>query len=322
MKPTDYSFTRYLAAKKSIDDRSLNQHVWEQLAAALPPASPENPLQVIEIGAGIGTMIERTLERGLLHDAQYTALDNQLENLAAARLRLEVWAHARNMGMRTAPGQLLLEKDQHQVAVSLVQADVLDWIARLDTARRSAGPGADLLLAHAVLDLLDVPAILPGLLGLLAPSGLFYFSLNFDGLTLLEPAVDPELDDLIPVLYHRTMDNRRVSGKPSGDSRTGRHLFAHLRAAGAKILAAGASDWVVYPGRQGYPADEAYFLHFILHTVEQALHARPEIEPEKLAAWLAARHAQVERGELVYIAHQIDFFGSAHPLNSSPADPA
>lgn len=32
-RPTAYSFTRYLAAKKSVDDRSLNRHVWEHLAA-------------------------------------------------------------------------------------------------------------------------------------------------------------------------------------------------------------------------------------------------------------------------------------------------
>jgi SAM-dependent methyltransferase len=316
MKPTDYSFTRYLAAKKSIDDRSLNQHVWEQLAAALPPARPDNPLQVIEIGAGIGTMIERTLEWGLLHDADYTALDNQPENLAATSQRLAGWANSRNIEMRASPGQVLLEQDHHQVAVSLVHADVLDWIANQragqDAALHVAGPDADLLIAHAVLDLLDVPAVLPGLLGLLAPHGLFYFSLNFDGLTLLEPPVDPKLDDLIPVLYHRTMDKRLVNGKPSGDSRTGRHLFAHLQNAGAELLAAGASDWVVYPVQGSYPGDEAYFLHFILHTIHQALRGSPELDSFRLEKWVAQRHAQVERGELVYIAHQIDVLGRRH----------
>ena len=316
MKPTDYSFTRYLAAKKSIDDRSLNRYVWAELAAALPPANPENPLRVIEIGAGIGTMIERTLEWGLLHDARYTALDNQPENLAATRLRLEAWANSRNMEMRSSPGQVLLEQDHHQVAVSLVDADVLDWMAGQragqDAAQHIAGPAADLLLAHAVLDLLDVPAILPGLLGLLAPHGLFYFSLNFDGLTLLEPLVDPELDDLIPILYHRTMDERRVNGKPSGDSQTGRHLFAHLQNAGADLLAAGASDWVVHPIQGSYPGDEAYFLHSILHTIHQALSGHPKLDSPRLDGWVAQRHAQVESGELVYIAHQIDVLGRRH----------
>jgi hypothetical protein len=111
------------------------------------------------------------------------------------------------------------------------------------------------------------------------------------------------------MLYHRTMDERLVDGRPSGDSRSGRRLFTHLADAGAQILAAGASDWVVFAGQSGYPADEAYFLHFILDTLHQALHAHPNLDPARFAAWLAARHAQVERGELVYIAHQIDFVG-------------
>jgi hypothetical protein len=100
-----------------------------------------------------------------------------------------------------------------------------------------------------------------------------------------------------------------TAGRPSGDSRAGQHLFGQLKAAGAEIVQAGASDWVVFSGKAGYPQDEAYFLHFILHTVHQARAGRPELESGQLDAWIARRHRQVEDGELVYIAHQVDFFG-------------
>jgi len=36
------------------------------------------------------------------------------------------------------------------------------------------------------------------------------------------------------------------------------------------ILDAGSSDWVIFAGPQGYPSDEAYFLHFIIHTIGTA----------------------------------------------------
>jgi hypothetical protein len=75
------------------------------------------------------------------------------------------------------------------------------------------------------------------------------------------------------------------------------------------LLAAGSSDWLVYPGRDGYPQDEAYFLHFIVQTIFLALREQPEIDPLRLADWAACRHEQVEAGELVYIAHQLDFLG-------------
>ena len=99
-----------------------------------------------------------------------------------------------------------------------------------------------------------------------------------------------------------------MDARPTGgDSRAGRHLFGHLRQAGADILAAGASDWVVHGANGAYPADEKYFLHFILHFFEESLTGRPALDAGAFANWLAARHAQIERGELVYIAHQMDF---------------
>jgi hypothetical protein len=63
----------------------------------------------------------------------------------------------------------------------------------------------------------------------------------------------------------------------------------------------------VYPVNGAYPADEAYFLKFILHFFEESLGNHPELDPVVFADWLEKRRQQVELGELVYIAHQIDF---------------
>jgi hypothetical protein len=112
------------------------------------------------------------------------------------------------------------------------------------------------------------------------------------------------------------MDDRVRYGRPAGESRTGRRLFAHLRAAGAPPLAAGASDWVVHAGPDGaYPGDEAAFLADILQTIEHAWDGR--VAPAGLAGWLAARRRQLITGELVYIAHQLDFTGRS-PAYRSP----
>ncbi len=279
-----YDFPRYLAAKKPVDDRALNAHVWQALHQNLP-AQPH----ILEIGAGIGTMIERLAEQQFISTATYTAIDNQPENITVAQQRL---AHL------PAGIQLTLEA-----------IDLFDFIQR-EQGRQQW----DVLIAHAFLDLMDIPATLPQLFSLLKPGGLFYFSINFDGLTALEPAIDPVLDTQIEQLYHQTMDDRLTDGKPSGDSRSGRHLFTHLRQAGATILAAGSSDWVVfarpdeYPA-EGYPADEKYFLQFIVETMHRALATHPALDQAQFARWIAQRQAQIEAGELVYIAHQLDFLG-------------
>jgi SAM-dependent methyltransferase len=303
--PETYSFTRYLSAKKSVDDRALNRQVWESLAPALPPSGPDTPLRVLEVGAGTGAMFERMLDWGLLKYADYTALDLQAENTLGARQALPRWASRQGYPCRTSPdGRLVFSGEGLRVSLQLEAIDIHEFIARGQNQM-----GWDLLVAHAFLDLLDIPAVLPPLLSLCRPGGLLYFTINFDGLTLLEPVIDPAFDALIEDLYHRTMDERIVDGRPSGDSRLGRHLFSYLRDAGAEIIAAGASDWVVFPFSHGYPQDEAYFLHFIIHTIHQALAGRPELDAPQFERWILERHAQIERGELVYIAHQLDFLG-------------
>ena len=79
--------------------------------------------------------------------------------------------------------------------------------------------------------------------------------------------------------------------------------------AGVDVVAAGGSDWVVFAGANGYPADEAYFLHDIIHTIRTALTGHPQLDAERLSNWVAQRHAQIEEGTLVYIAHQLDVLG-------------
>ena len=280
----DYSFTRYLAAKKSVDDRALNRHVWDMMVRALPMATAATPLRVLEVGAGIGTMIERLWQSGLLVHADYTAIDAEPANLRAAQERLSTLRPVLNL--------------------KLEAVDLFDFVERERGRQRW-----NLLIAHAFLDLMNVPATLPVLFSLLPPGGLFYFTINFDGATILQPAIEPPFDDLIEALYHQTMDERVNAGRPSGDSRSGRHLFHQLHQAGAQVLAAGSSDWVVWAGPDGYPANEAYFLHFIVHTIHQALQGHLDLDARQFDAWIGQRHAQIERGELVYVAHQLDFLG-------------
>ena len=281
----NYSFPRYLAAKRPIDDRALNPHVWDKMTQVVQPATPGAPLRILEIGCGIGTMLERLLEWGLGKGGKpdYTGIDADPENITHARQRF------------SSP------PTSHLPPPTFIHADLFSLPDTLPPHT------FDLLIAHAFLDLIPLPESLPLLFSYLRPGGVFYFTLNFDGETIFQP--EHPLDPLILALYHRTMDERRVDGHPSGDRHTGRHLFAHLKNAGAELLAAGSSDWVVFPRVGEYPGDEAYFMHHILNFFEESLAGHPELDRGELAAWLAIRHKQVDQGELVYVAHQLDFAG-------------
>jgi hypothetical protein len=290
-----FDYARYLAAKTTVDDRALNQHVLAGLRRLMPAGAP----RVLEVGAGLGTMVARLMDWGAIGAGEYILLDADRQLLDCSRRWLRDWAAARGLRSALLPDGLRLG----DLRVRLVHAELGRYL------EAGHGAQADVLIANAVLDLVNVPAVLPGLLRLLATGGVYWFTINYDGESIFEPG-HPH-DDLIMQAYHRDMDERVRYGRPAGDSRTGRRLFHHLRAAGAPALAAGSSDWVVSAGPDGnYPGDEAYFLRSILNTIQNALRSRQDrVEPADLAGWLAERDRQLDAGELVYIAHQLDFAG-------------
>jgi len=300
--PLPFSYQRYLAAKKSVDDRALNSEVGAELDRRVVWGQAGAPLRVLEVGCGIGTMLERLVEKGMLYHGTYTGIDLDKDNISQAKTRLERFAAVRKENLTWKDEGFFLKGKNLKVRADFEAIDLFDFIQREQGQR-----AWDLLLAHAFLDLAPLPAALPGMLSLLKKGGTFYFTLNFDGATIFQPPL--ELDEHIEILYHGTMDARRVKGMPTGGSRTGRRLFGHLKAAGATVIAAGPSDWVVFPSPRGYPEDEAYFLHFIIDTIHQSLAGQSELDPAPFKNWVEERHRQVERQELVYIAHQLDFLG-------------
>ncbi|MBV8120355.1 MAG: class I SAM-dependent methyltransferase, partial [Alphaproteobacteria bacterium] len=246
--PLTYSLLRYLAAKQSVDDRALNWQVWQRLIAALPRATPEQPLRILEVGAGIGSMVERLLAGDVLTHATYKAIDMAPALIAEARRRLAQWADGRGFQVdEKRQGRLRVQRSGQHITVETEAIDVARFMAR-----EHGHQTWDVLIGQAFLDLIDMPTTLPGLCSLVSPGGLLYFPTTFDGDTVFLPESDAEFDRAIEACYHQTIDRRVRDGKPSGDSRAGRRLFAYLRTAGADVLAAGSSDWVVFAGADGY----------------------------------------------------------------------
>ena len=298
------SYIQYLTAKKTIDDRSLNKAVWARLDKTLTEHREERAIRVLEVGCGIGTMVERFLECGILRDCHYTAVDLEPAFIEHAITRLPRWASEHRFSVDdTAHDKLKLTSvdGSHQI-INFVAADVL----ALSPEHLGLEPW-DLIIAHSFLDLVDLDTVVPSLLALLQREGLFYFTLNFDGLTKFLPEIDPEYDLRLMELYHRTMDERMSGGKMSEHSQTGQRLFGVLRRIGAHILAVGSSDWVVMAPRE--ESDETIFLHYIVETVHDALSGHSELDHAAFKTWIDTRRTQIDRGELVYIAHQLDFLG-------------
>ncbi len=301
--PVAVNFERYLEAKRTVDDRSLNARVWQLFASEMrSPAMGARP-EVLEVGAGIGTMLQRLVENGVLGVGSYTGLDAEADNTRCAGERLTRWAGGCGAVVQGEGGP-----EQRVLGPGLdLHANFLTGEA-LDFASGQSGRRAwDAILAHAFLDLVDLDRALPALARLLRPRGLFYATLNFDGETIFQPEVEATLEAPILAAYHRSMDDRRADGLASGEARTGRRLFGKLSAAGFELLEAGASDWVVFARDGLYPGDEEYFLRSILSMIQHSIEGRTDVAPDQLERWMSLRQAQLDRGKLIYIAHQMDF---------------
>ena len=305
---TGKSFSpHYLAAKKSIDDRALNQYVRQTLREALPQfgASSSGPIHILEVGAGIGTMFARIVDWRLLPGpATYLATDNDPGQQQAARSYLSHWAQK--------PGYTLTWPEHYRGLLHAPSGEISLILATgsIEELAETAHPRGPfhLLLAHAVLDLVDAAAVLPQLLSQLVGGGLAYLTCNFDGETVFLPESgdDPE----IMRRYHDSMEARQA-----GASHTGRNLLHLLQDQGLELLAAGSSDWIIHPRSRQYSDDESFFLHAIIDTVAAELARKPD-PPVGLTAWAETRHRQVEAGELSFLAKHIDLL--VRRMNAPP----
>lgn len=303
---TDTGFDpHYLAVKKSIDDRALNRYVWAALQQALAQTTAAAPVNILEIGAGIGTMLARMVDWGLLTiPTSYLGTDCDAGQIGFARHYLSTWAEQRGHALLWTgdrQGRLQTTTNDISLVFETVRAEAL--------ASRTNTPGAfHLLIAHAVLDLIDLSATLPGLLAHLTQDGLAYCTCNFDGSTLFFPEYHGKGEKGFLKRYHASMESRL-----SGASHTGRRLLTFLQRPGLELLAAGSSDWVIHPLNNGYSQDEAFFLHSLIATVERELTGESGPAPSRLSAWARTRHQQVEAGTLSFLARNLDLLARRQP---------
>src|ERR1700689_4341593 len=141
--PDDASMTsgyaRYLAAKTTVDARALNRHVLAELRRLMPADAP----RVLEVGAGLGTMVGRLMDWGAVGAGEYILLDADRQLLDCSRRWLCDWAAARGLRCDPLPDGLLVG----DVRVRLVHAELGSYLAA------AHGAPADVLIANPVLDL-------------------------------------------------------------------------------------------------------------------------------------------------------------------------
>jgi SAM-dependent methyltransferase len=332
-------YARYLAAKRPVDDRALNTAVLDSFQASLRNATTPTPtLRVLEVGAGIGAMAVRLIQRGAFtpfRNVEYTLVDIKPDLLATARaLTLLELAPSSPSAKATTTDPAPVIRSRaisgahavHRAGLPAATANIppltfrtvagstveLRFLVADGLAHAQDSPGAyDAVVAAAFLDLVDLDAAASALLGCLdrgrgGPAA-FYFPVTFDGVTCFSPAVSGA--DAVLDSFHAAMGRDGEGGWLRAQA--GRRLLGVLRRRGADVRAAGGAAWVVVPtGESGYPGDEGYFLECIVEFIGEAVCGTGEdgvCVVERL-------RDQVKKGVLEYVAQNMDYTGVLPPL--------
>ncbi len=294
------TFTQFLTAKRTVEDRALNRVVFKRFVdeLAVCATNTDEPIRIVEIGVGTGSMIARLAEwNALPPKVSYRALDIDSETLALAHQRLPNQLQTAGYAVETTDTGFRARRS------------VDDGPDQLLDSTLAVGDGfevddrADAVIASAVLDLVALDSALDSIQQLLVDGGLLYAPFTFNGHTSFRPP-HPQ-DGTIEKLYHRHMDEIRVQ---PGHSRAGQQLLTALPAAGYSILEAGGADWVVHPADGEYPSEESTVLEHLLSTIEGALadYAADILSPSARDEWIETRRRQLTAGELTLVAHHMD----------------
>jgi hypothetical protein len=170
------------------------------------------------------------------------------------------------------------------------------------------------------MDLMPLERAVAIIRTLLRSDGVFYSTLNYDGLTVLLPEYgEAGFERRLLKIYNRSMEKRRSRGGKTGGSVSGRRLYRALEEGGFTILGIGSSDWNVFPSGGAYTEEQKFFLTAILSMIEgealrfrsgseagDAAGADPIVDPKLLAGWYADRLEAVRKDRLALIVHQLD----------------
>jgi SAM-dependent methyltransferase len=304
-------FAAYLEAKFTIDSASLNASLFGRFRDHLQDTV--NP-RILDLGTGTGAMLRRIVELDLTGDIELIGLDQEEQNLAAGLNRMEQVLRHRGYDIAekrrsSATRSICGEREGGSILVEFLRGDLLN--------RRTTGKlhRFDCITAHAFMDLMPLTRAVAIIRTLLKADGVFYSTLNYDGLTVLLPEYEkPGFERRLLRIYDRSMEQRRSGGRKTGGSLSGRRLYQAIIEGGFKILGMGSSDWNVFPSGGTYTDGQKLFLTAILSMIEGEARrfqvgsgaGKAAVNPKLLAAWYSDRCKAVRNHSLSLIVHQLD----------------
>lgn len=281
----------WLAARAPYDEAALDAGAVALLVAWGRRLPPDRAAVVVDLGAGTGAALRRVARWLAPRPLVAYAVDHDAALLARAKAGLPFAVHA-------------------------VEADLLRPLAA------AGGPpdgAVDLVVGHALADVLPLDRLAMRAAALLRPGGLAHLALTYDGLTAFSGAAEgPEGPGSVPVnprptgradappsfadldrallaAFHRHMDRPARTAPSYGGATAGRRLGPALASAGLEILADAPSVWAV--GAADGDGGRRVLDRLVRYVVEAARDLG-EVPAADIARWDRAQRAALADGTL------------------------
>jgi SAM-dependent methyltransferase len=179
---------------------------------------------------------------------------------------------------------------------------VADLLEPLEPHGGPADGTVDIVVGHALADLVPLDRLATRAAALVRPGGLVHLALAYDGLTAFSPAFDPDLDRAIVAAFHYHMDRPAADVATYGGTTAGRRLGPALAAAGLEIVVDAPSVWNV---RASDGDAGRRVLARLIRFVVEAVREIGGIPAGDLSRWVDERRTALATGELmVRVSHR------------------
>jgi SAM-dependent methyltransferase len=265
----------WLAARAPYDEAALDRDAIAAIRTWAGHLPPDREAVVVDLGSGTGAALGRARRWLGRRPMVGYAVDEDPDLLA-----------------RAAP------PDDGSRLVRMVS----NLLLPLDVEGGPADGAVDLVVGHALADLLPLGRLAVRVAALLRPGGLAHLALVYDGMTDFAPCVDPALENAVVAAFHRHMDRSASRVPGHGGSTAGRRLGPALVAAGLDVVVDAPSVWEVRA--DDGPGGRRVLDRLIRFVVESAMEVGG-VSPDDLARWAAERHVALAAGALTArVAHR------------------
>jgi SAM-dependent methyltransferase len=295
-----FNFQNYLESKVSIDNRSFNPDVAGEFKRLIE--KEESPV-LLDLGTGTGLMLRHLLNLNFRGNIDLYGIDSDQNSIELARRRIHDKLKKEGYKLRASDSSIIASHNNTQLRITLISGNFFN--TNMISSLKKVGFHA--VTANGFMDIVPLLETVHTVRELLVENGLFYTTINYDGLTELLPDYgELDFENFLLQNYNESMDRRRYNGKKTGGSRTGSRLISVLLNSNFSLLSFGSSDWQIFPRSKQYGKGEKYFLKCILHFIKDQLQTDPTVDVDKLETWYRDRMSHVDMKRLYLLTHQTD----------------